>query len=33
MLTDRDFKLLEWLKNYNAITIEQSQYLFFFWEL
>lgn len=30
MLTDRDFKLLEWLKNYNAITIEQSQYLFFF---
>ena len=29
MLTDRDFKLLDWLKNYNAITIEQSQYLFF----
>lgn len=29
MLTNRDFEILDWIKKYKAITIEQCQFLFF----
>lgn len=29
MLTNRDFEILDWIKEYKAITIEQCQFLFF----